>query len=100
MEDKGVDVKAAEAQRLLNDPLIQEGFELYERALIDRAVYSQDDAERCRLMDAVHVCRMVKKHLQTTVFDGKKAAKAADEIASGERWLQDKRKAPKQTKEK
>ena len=57
-------------------------------SLIIGEVFSQDDAEKCRLLDAVHVCRMVKQHLLTTIFDGKRAVKAADEIASGEkRWL-------------
>jgi hypothetical protein len=87
-EHRGADFLASDANRLLEDPVLKDSFKHYEEALINRAVFSQDDAEKCRLLDAVHVCRMVKQHLLTTIFDGKRAVKAADEIASGEnRWL-------------
>jgi len=88
MDDRSPEWSAADANRLLEDPVLKDSFKHYEEALINRAVSSKDDAEKCRLLDAVHVCRMVKQHLLTTIFDGKRAVKAADEIASGEnRWL-------------
>lgn len=84
--------RATDAERLLNDALLNEAFDAYEKALIDRAVAApaRDDEARTRCLMAVQVLRKVRKHLDSVVFDGRKAAKAADDIAADpnkRRWL-------------
>ena len=56
MDDRSPEWSAADANRLLEDPVLKDSFKHYEEALINRAVFSKDDAEKCRLLDAVHVC--------------------------------------------
>ncbi len=87
MTDRDPEWRAADAARLLDDALLKEAFAAYEHALIDRAVAApaRDDEARTRCLMAVQVLRKVRKHLEKVVHDGKKAARAAEEIAAGDR---------------
>jgi len=92
MSDQAPEWRAADAERLLNDALLKEAFEAYEKALVDRAIEApaRDDEARTRCLMAVQVLRKVRKHLKSVVYDGEKAAKAADDIATDpnkRRWL-------------
>ena len=92
MTDRDSQWRAADAERLLGDALLKEAFDAYEQALIDRAVAApaRDDEARTRCLMAVQALRKVRKHLEKIVYDGRKAAKAADDIAADpnkRRWL-------------
>ncbi len=92
MSDRSPEWRAEDAQRLLDDDLLKEAFAVYEKALIDRALAApaRDDEARTRCLIGVQVLRKVRKHLEKVVHDGKKAAKAAKDIAKDEnarRWL-------------
>tara|TARA_B100000686_G_scaffold101906_1_gene109124 strand:+ start:4365 stop:4643 length:279 start_codon:yes stop_codon:yes gene_type:complete len=88
--DRSPEWTAADASRLANDPVLQECFDAYEQALIERAIEApaRDDDARLRCLMAVQVLRKVRKHLDRLIFDGKNAAKqAADSLASNkDRW--------------
>ncbi len=92
MSDQAPEWRATDAERLLNDALLKEAFDTYEKALIDRAIQApaRDDDARTRCMMAVQVLRKVRKHLESVVYEGKKAAQAANDIATDpnkRRWL-------------
>ena len=87
MNDQDVEWRANDAKALLENPLLKDIFEQYERSLLDRALSTSDDQEKIRLLVGIEVCRMVKRHLAQNVFDGKIAAKLSAEIANGQKFL-------------
>lgn len=76
---------AGDAKQVLENPVFKKAFDAFEKALFERAVEApaRDDDARMRCMMAVQVLRNVEKQLRRIVYDGKTAAIAADEIASG-----------------
>lgn len=81
--------RAEDAKRLREDPILNEAFSMFEKALLDRAIEAplEDDEGRMRCMMAVQVLRQVRRHFDKIVFDGNKAAKVAEDVASGKsRW--------------
>ena len=86
-KDRSPEWTAADATRLINDPVLKECFDAYEKALVERAIEApaRDDDARTRCMMAIQTLRRVRKHLDRLIFDGKSAAmQAADNIATGE----------------
>lgn len=83
MDDPSFD--PGEAKQILDNPVFKKAFNAFEKALFERAVEApaRDDDARMRCMMAVQALRQVEKQLRRMVFDGKSAAKAADEIAGG-----------------
>lgn len=78
--------RAEEAERLLREPMLNEAFEAFEQALLNRALEApaRDDDARRRCLDAVMTLRRVRGHLRSVINDGKAAAyNAANDIANG-----------------
>jgi len=91
MSDRDPVIEAGDADQLLNNRLLREAFDTFDKALDERALAApvRDDQARQRLIDARVTLRKVEKHLRNIVFEGKRAAdKAAKDIAPYERrWF-------------
>jgi len=79
--------RGARAERLLNDPLLQEAFEMLERDYIRgwRDTGARDTDARERLWQALHVVAKVRSHLGSVVSSGKLAQRELDALAHGGR---------------
>ena len=75
--------RAARAQALLNDDLLQESFAKLDADYIAawRSTDARDDDARQRLWQAVNVLGKVKDHLSRVIADGKIAKAEIDALA-------------------
>jgi hypothetical protein len=75
--------RAARAQALIEDELLQEAFAALETRYVEewRASQFRDTDARERLWQAVNVLRKVKDHLSRIVADGRLAEREMDAIA-------------------
>lgn len=75
--------RAAQAQHLLNDDILQAAFTSLETAYVDRwrATHIDDDKGREKLFIAVNVVGKVKEHLSRVVEDGRVAKSELDVLA-------------------
>lgn len=84
MDEIDRSARAEEAERLLNERLLKEAFDVFEKALLDRALKApaRDDEGRRLALQGVQVCRKVRGHLSSVIKEGKiAAANAARDIA-------------------
>jgi hypothetical protein len=75
--------KAAQAQRLLDDKMLKDAFEVLERAYIERwrATGIDDVTGREKLFLAANVIGKVRDHLAAIISDGKVAKAELDNLA-------------------
>ena len=75
--------KAAQAQRLLDDKMLKDAFEMLEKAYIERwrATGIEDVTGREKLFLAINVVGKVKDHLTAFINDGKLAQAELDNLA-------------------
>lgn len=75
--------RAAQAQHLLNDDILQEAFATLETAYVERwrATHIDDDKGREKLFVAVNVIGKVKDHLASVVSNGAVAKAEIDNLA-------------------
>lgn len=75
--------RAAQAQHLLNDDILQEAFTTLETAYVERwrATHIDDDKGREKLFVAVNVIGKVKDHLTSVVSNGAVARAELDNLA-------------------
>lgn len=84
-EDKLSDAisRGARAERLVNDPLLQEAFDALERDYVRgwRDTGARDTDARERLWQALHIIAKVRAHLTAAVNNGKLAQRELDAFA-------------------
>ena len=75
--------RAAQAQHLLSDDILQEAFTTLETAYVERwrATHIDDDKGREKLFVAVNVIGKVKDHLASVVSNGAVAKAEIDNLA-------------------
>lgn len=75
--------RAARAQDLIQNELLNEAFDELEKAYIDhwRGTHVEDHAAREKLFLAVNIIGKIKTHLITVLNDGKLAAHQLRELA-------------------
>jgi len=83
MEERNPLYTGEDAKRLKEDPVLIDAFAALEKALLDQAVMCErsDDDARYRCIVGVQVLRMINKHFDKLIFDGKSASKIAQAIA-------------------
>ncbi len=79
--------RAEHAQRLLDDVLLNEAFDVLEKSFIERwrATGTHDTLSRERLFQAVQVTGLVRQALTTVVGDGVVAKHDLDRIAEAQK---------------
>lgn len=88
MEKSEREIRAEAAKRLLNDPLLNEALDMFEKSLMEKIVTApaRDDEGRARCAYGLQALRHVRKHLRRVIADGKMAAiNAANDVAKGPR---------------
>lgn len=85
MSESEIRQRAAEAQRLLDEPLLVEAFDALADAAIGelmacRGVEPEDDRRRFALVERLNVIRAVRDHLAAIVGRGRHAASRVDVV--------------------
>lgn len=81
MDDAEKRRRAAEADRLLNEPLLKEAFDILEREAIEDmlklgtlAIGPDDDRRRREAADRVNTIRIIRNRLHAIITDGMRSA--------------------------
>lgn len=72
--------RAARAQALATDPLLAEGFDLFEADITASWAASRTPAERELLWALMQASRKLRQHLQAVISDGKVSARIIDDM--------------------
>lgn len=67
---KDVERRAAEARRLLDEPLLKEAFAYLEANAFEELLAAGDDRARLELVERVKAIRGVQQYLQTVIASG------------------------------
>jgi hypothetical protein len=85
--------RGAKAQKLLEDPLLRESFEIAEKAILDMFKRAAEDQQIVRSKQLLTALTLVKRLLEQALTDGKIAERTLEEQKRGVSFLGDVREA-------
>ena len=81
--------RGAKAQRLLEDPLLIEAFEIADKAILDKFKRAQDDEQVVRAKQLHTALTLVRAVLEQAIRDGKIAERTLEDRKRGISYLGD-----------
>jgi hypothetical protein len=81
--------RGAKAQKLLEDPLLREAFELAEKAILDMFKRAAQDDQIVRSKQLLTALTLVKRVLEQALSDGKVAERTLEDEKRGISFLGD-----------